>query len=339
MREIKFLTLLAVGLTGVTAMAQLQSQLTDTVQQRRQLEQAAKQMVVTNAVPELYSGESSDVGPQSVLKIKPRRTWVEAAADVQYFYSDNMFLANNHKQDVDVLVSTVEAALAPTPYEFAGGQLAPRLGYQHQWFNYDLAAPHTINALNLATGNIDQIGLDQYDFNASTVFGDVAWRWRDWQFTIGGDFQRLLDSGDYQEFYREFVPNWSVRRDFRLNKKQCLSLAYEGNYRLTDTANTLPGVGSGFNDRSDQSLVIVGSWKLCSHAILQPSCRFQYTHYTAISRDDILSSFGLAIYCPLRDNVALRAFVNYGNFSTDAANASDYEKLDAGFGLNFAVRF
>ena len=76
----------------------MQSQQADSVQQRRQLEQAAQLMVSTNAVPELFAGESDDVGPQSVLKMKPRRTLFEASADAQYFYSDNMFLANGGKQ-------------------------------------------------------------------------------------------------------------------------------------------------------------------------------------------------------------------------------------------------
>ena len=37
-------------------------------QQRRQLEQSAQSMVATNAAPEFYEGETSDVGPQSVLQ-------------------------------------------------------------------------------------------------------------------------------------------------------------------------------------------------------------------------------------------------------------------------------
>jgi len=90
----------ALGLVAsVTAFAQMPnaSQQVDSVQQRHQLDQAAQMMITTNAVPELYAGESSDVGPQSVLQTKPRRTYLEAFADAQYFYTDNMFLANQKK--------------------------------------------------------------------------------------------------------------------------------------------------------------------------------------------------------------------------------------------------
>lgn len=329
----------AVFLTSFTALAQMQSQQADSVQQRRQLEQAAQLMVSTNAVPELFAGESDDVGPQSVLKMKPRRTLFEASADAQYFYSDNMFLANGGKQEVDVLVTTVQAALAPTPYEFGGGLLAPRLGYQHQWFAYDLVGEHTVNVFNSTTFSFDDISLKKFDFNVSTVFGDVSWTRQNWTFTFSADFRRLLDSGTYDEFYSELVPRWAVRRDFVLNEKQALSVGYEGDYRVSDTPNVPPLAGSGFNDRTDHSLVVVGSWKLCRHAILQPSYRFQYTHYTATSRDDFLQSFGLAVYCPLNDNVALRGFVSYDSLATDGFYANNYDKLDAGVGLNLTVRF
>ena len=327
--------------SGFTARAQMQSasQQADSVQQRRQLEQAAQLMVATNAVPELYAGESGDVGPQSVLKMKPRRTLIEASADAQYFYSDNVFLANGGKQEADVLVTTVQAALAPTPYEFEGGLLSPRFGYQHQWFAYDLVGEHTVNVFNSTTFSFDDVSLKNFDFNVSTVFGDVSWTRRNWTFTFGTDFRRLLDSGTYDEFYRELVPRWSVRRDFFLNEKQMLSIGYEGDYRVSDTPNVPLDADSSFNDRTDHSLVVIGSWKLCRHAILQPSYRFQYTHYTATSRDDFLQTFGLAVYCPVSDNVTLRGYVSYDNLTTDGFYANNYDKLDAGVGLNLSVRF
>jgi len=73
------------------------------------------------ARPNCTPDETSDVGPQTVLKTKPRHHLFEAMADVQYMYTDNMFLTENHHQKADLLVSTVEFALAPTPYDFAGG--------------------------------------------------------------------------------------------------------------------------------------------------------------------------------------------------------------------------
>ncbi len=332
----------ALGLVAsVTAFAQMPnaSQQVDSVQQRHQLDQAAQMMITTNAVPELYDGESSDVGPQSVLQTKTRRTYIEAFADAQYFYTDNMFLANQKKQGADVLVSTVQAALAPTAYDFADGRLAPRLGFQQQWFNYGLGGPQTVDAYNFSTHTFSRANIDQFDFNAMTIFSDVSWGKQNWTFTAGGFYRQLNDDQNTDQFYNEYVPNWAIRRDLFTSDKTALSIGYEGDARLTDTANVPPKTGSNFNNRMDNSLVVAGSWRLCSHAILQPSYRFQQTHFTAATRDDYLNSFGLALYIPFNDYVTLRGYISYDILKTDGFYVENSDTLNAGGGLNLTVRF
>lgn len=310
----------------------------DTVNQNRQMDESA-QALGTNNVPALYDSETSDVGPQSVLEMKARRTWVQAYADEQYFYTDNMFLADHGQQSADVLVSTVMAALAPTPYDFEGGQLAPRIGYEHQWFNYDLIESSSLEVVNgLFSGS--SATADTFDFNVSTAFADVSWKRHNWEFTVGADFRQLLDSGSYSEFYRETVPRLSISRDFNLTANTGISIGYQGDYRVTETDGPDPiGFGRGFNDRMDQGLYVVGSWRLCRYAILQPFYNFEYTHYTRINRDDFLHSFGLTLYCPVTQNITFRGFVGYNDLNTDGFYAQNYEALDAGGGLNLSVRF
>jgi hypothetical protein len=313
----------------------------DSLEQRRQMEQTANSAGETNAAPELYPGETGDIGPQSVLKFVSRRTWFAAIADVQYFYSDNVFLADadDDRQSADVLVSTVQAAFAPSAFDVAGGWLAPRAGYQHQWFNYDLVGNHQVVVLNYGEGSLGSVGLDAFDFNASTVFADAAWRWRGWTFSVGSDYRRLLDSGNYREFYHEFVPRWSVRRDFPLCDTFALSLLYEGNFRFTETQLPPPGNGRDFNNRTDQSLAIIGDWRACRYFTLQPYYRLQATHYVELERDDVLHSFGLAAIFPVTRQAALRAFIGYDAMQTDGFFSQDYKKFDAGGGVNLSFRF
>ncbi len=340
MRARSFLLSALAAIYILPARAQLPnaSQQVETLQQRNQMQESAESLLATN-VPALYDNEASDIGPQSVVQIKPRRTWIEAYGDEQYFYTDNMFLAGQNKQGADVLVSTVQAALAPTPFQIGGGQLAPRIGYQQQWFNFDLARSDTAQVYNFNTAMIQTVQLDSFDFNVSTVFGDVTWQQQNWLFTAGADFRRLLDSGNYDEFYREYVPCWSVVREIPLTQTASLSVGYEGDYRVTETQLPPVGYGGNYNDRTDQSAFIVGNWRLCRYAILQPFYRFEYSHYTRVHRDDFLHSFGLTLLCPVTKNVAVRGFVGYDDLNTDGLFAQDYEKLDAGGGLNFFVRF
>ena len=332
----------ALGLAAsLPAFAQMSTanQQVDSVQQRRQLEQAAQMMIATNAVPELYTGESSDVGPQSVLQTKPRRTYIEAFADAQYFYTDNMFLANQKKQGANVLVSTVSAALAPTAYDFQEGSLAPRLGFQQQWFNYGLTGPQTVDAYNFSTHTFSRVNLNQFDFNAMTIFSDVAWSKQNWTVALGGYYRQLNDAQNTDQFYNEYVPNWAIRYNLFTSDKTAISIGYEGDCRLTDTANVPPKNGSNFNNRVDNSLVVAGSWRLCRYAILQPSYRFQQTHFTTTWRDDYLNSFALALYIPFNDYVTLRGYVSYDILKTDGFYVDNSDTLNAGVGLNLTVRF
>jgi hypothetical protein len=347
--KIIFLSGLGLALALSVASAQIPnaSRQVDSVQQRRQLESVSSSLAGTNAVPEFYEGETGDVGPQSVLQIKHRRTFVEASADEQYFFSDNVFLADHGKQGADVLVSTVQAALAPTPYAFAGGMLSPRAGYQEQWFNYGLLGSGTVHVYDPSkTPATYYTGLGKFDFNASTVFSDVAWRRQNWIFTFGGDYRRLLDSGNYDEFYHEWVPRWSVGYELSLGKSASLFMAYEGDFRFTGSTPPAapnppasPIYPNTFNDRTDQGLVLAGSWRLCRYATLQPFYRFQFAHYTSINRDDFLNSFGLALYCPITRQITLRTFVSYDMANTDGFYVQNYRSLNAGGGLNLTVRF
>jgi hypothetical protein len=331
-----------VSLAASGAHAQLTSasQQVDTVQQRDDLQQAAQVPAGTNGVPELYQGESDDVGPQSVLEVKPRHPWVEAFADAQYFHTDNMFLASHDRQGADVLVSTVQATLTPGSTTLAGGELSPSVGVQQQWFNYDLAGSDTVNVLSPNGFGVKRAGLDTFDFSAFTAFAGLTWRRENWVVDAGFDYQQLQDSSTYDEFYHEYVPHWSLRRDISLSHATALSVSYEGDYRFTDTAATPAATyPANYNDRTDQSLVLVGSWRICRLAIVQPFYRLEYSHYTEIDRDDLLNSFGVAWYCPITANVSVRAFAGYDVLNTDGYLAQNYDKLDLGGGLNLSVRF
>lgn len=312
----------------------------DSVQERRQIEQTAKSYEESGPAPELYPGESSDVGPQSVLKHKPRKTYVQALADAQYFYTDNMFLNEQGKQEADVLVSTAQIALAPTPYNLGRGKLAPRLGYRHQWYFFGLASDTSLTVFDFQTQTFRSARLSEFDFNAQTIFADGRWKVENWTFEAGIDFTRLMDTSDYDQFYREFVPRWGVQRLFPLNETRAFSVGYEGDYRFSDTALPPAGFNEDLNSRTDHGVFIAYTHALCKNAIVQPFYRFKYTHFTeGENRDDYLNSFGLALHCFFTPQISLRAFAGYDIMNTSGNLAPDYKRLDAGGGLNLTFRF
>ncbi len=317
----------------------------DSAQQRRELGQAPTTLGDGETVPELFKGEASDVGPQSVVKFKSRKSHLELSADAQYFYTDNMFLADGGKIGTDVLVSMVQAALAPGAYSLGEGQFSPRLGYRHEWFNFGLASSKKIDVVDFnPPSSFRTAKLSEFDFNAQTIFADGRWRHGNWIVGAGFDYQRLLDSDRYEQFYDEYVPRLEVRRIIPLRNAGSIAVAYEGDYRFTDSDRPPRGEQSDLNDRTDHSLVINYSLALCPEAIVQPYYRFQYTHFTGgqpneSQRDDYLNTIGIALHCPLTRQIGLRAFVSYDLMRTTDTIADDYNKLDAGGGLGLTMRF
>ena len=319
----------AVTLSTVRAQTPGAAQQVESVQLRRTADQSAQQFKEGDTVPELSLGESGDVGPQSVLALKPRKKWFEATADVQYFYTDNMLLNNGSEQSADALVSTAEIALAPDPYPVWGGKLAPRVGYRHQWFDFGLGG---------ATLNNSALKLNTFDFNAQTPFVDLRWSYEDWIVSAGFDYTRLLTTSGYDEFYHESVPHWGVQRLFALCPKSELALGYEGDYRFTD-ADVF--ANRNFNDRTDHALFAALTCSLCEHVIVQPYYRFKYTHFTStLDGSDYLNSFGIGVYYFFTKQISARAFFAYDIKRTHGATVTpDYDRLDAGGGVNFNIRF
>jgi hypothetical protein len=316
-----------------------QSRELETVEQRLAMDERAASLTVSNA-PSLFPEEDADVGPQSVLKIKQRAPLVEIFADAQYFYTDNMFYSDAHKQSADVLVSTIQGTVNAARCGILGGDFVQRFGYRHQWFDYGLADRTTIAAFDFQTHTFRNAHLNEFDFNAETLFAEGIWKKDNWVAGLAFDYRRLMDTVQYEQFYRELVPRWGLKRIIPLCSRSELTVGYEGDYRATDTDSPPPTFNSNFNDRTDHSLLIGGTYVFCKYAIGQAYYRFQCTYFTGSERRrDYLNAFGLALYCPFNENLGLRFFAAYDIFKTDGKLVTDYNRLDTGAGLNLVVRF
>lgn len=301
----------------------------DSVQQRRWLEQASHFEAGTNA-PELYSGESSDVGPQSVLLLKPRRTWFQAAVDAQYFYTDNALLSKNNRVSTGVLVSTAEVALAPNLPDTATGRWAPRAGYRVQWYDFGLEGKPL---LGLPFGELSDL-----DFNAHTAFAELGWYHHNWLLQAGFDYTRLLTTGEYHEYYHEAVPRLTAQRMFPVNDRVAILLGYEGDYRWSSADVGWLGLAQHLDERTDHGVIAACTVALCEHAVVQPYYRFKYTRFSHLNEVDYLHSAGLALYWIVCPRFTVRGFVGYENRDSNLPGA-EYHKLDAGGGLNLNFRF
>ncbi len=341
---------LAILITTAAAQTPGAIQRVDDSQQQRKLFQSAQSLQAGDSAPELYPEENGDLGPQTVLKAKPRHTLFEAMADVQYFYTDNMFLTEKDPVATDVLLSTVQFALAPAAYDLAGGKLAPRIGYRHQWFDFGLLGDEKVQVFNFQTGEQTTSPVNIFDFNSQTAFADAQWSKGNWVAEVGFDFQRLLSTANYEEFYREYVPRWSLERVIPLCERSALIVGYAGDFRFGEPkpfifvppSSSVIRLNPDLGNRTDQSLFATFNQILCPHVALQPYYQLRYTHFTESTigrRNDLLSSVGAAVYWTVCPNCEIRTFVDYNLRFSDNADVSEYRQFDGGGGIDLSIRF
>jgi hypothetical protein len=288
------------------------------------------------AAPELYPGEFDDVGPQFLLApsqtgtrelegpTEQKRHWLEAFVDTQLYYTSNALLEEKGKSDTGLAVVTLQAAGNLPTFDLAGGQVATKLGYRHQWWMYSL--------------NDSGSQLNNFDFAVSTFFLQARHTFgENWATGLGLDYNRLLShDNEWTEFYTELVPSWYVERNVAFGDTAQLTAGLYGAYHWTHTDDTIAHI----NDRLDTSFGISYSHQLTEKLVAQPFYRLQWSHYTANSdRNDIYNTLGLSLSYTISDAATIRAFASYENRNSTDDTVADYGKWDSGLGVTLGVKF
>jgi hypothetical protein len=277
------------------------------------------------AAPELYQGESADVGPQLILVEKQRRLWFEAGVDTQYYYTSNLFLTEKERIDTGILLTTAQFAIAPEAFLIGPGEYTVRAGYRHQTYLYGL--DKTSNQLN------------NFDFDVSSTYLNHRYRLPSgFAFSLGSEYNRFLShEAAWREFYAEFALTWGVEKSFGFGENHQVVLAYYGMNHFTHTD---PTPTTNVNDRIDSILSLSWSWQFYPRVLLQPFYRIQQVHYwRSEDRDDLINTMGVSIAWYPTDTVSVRLFTSYEMRESDDEFVDDYHKLDAGGGLSLNFRF
>jgi hypothetical protein len=299
----------------------------DEAEQRRRAEAAARAAAAGTDAPELYAGEAADLGPQKVFGLAPSRHHFEVSADVQFYHTDNFFLAEEPiEESTTVLLSTLDVALAPAAYPLGCGTFAPRVGLRHQWYNFGLETDQPF---------------DVFDFRAQTIYAEGRFHFaRGWRVEAGFDAQRLLNHNSGDVFYEELAPRWGLSWRHALCRSATVEAAYRGIYRITRSDVTFP---EDANDRLDSIVQVSLAVTPCSRVVVQPYYRFQHTHYWdelfGFNRDGQLHSAGLGIYYYFADWCSLRGFFQYDLAEFRDPFTPDYRNFNGGGGVNLTLRF
>lgn len=332
----QFKSLASLLVIGIPLIAGAQAPQLDPLNRTRPTRPVTEQFHGGDTVPPLYQGETSDIGPQKVLATKERKTLLEASVDAQFFYTDNMFFEEEDQQETSVLLSTAEAALAPTPYDLGPGRFGPRLGYRHQWYNFALPGSRR--------------DLDEFDFNVQTFFTDLRYQLDDYILELGFEWNRLLSSHNYGQFYQDYGPTWSAIRLLPFTKTEVFSIGYSGQMRWADfdpELGLLPGVTNGMTtaaedalDRVDHIFTVALTHAITQKLITQPYYRYKFTHFIGdLDRHDHLHTVGVSLNYFFTPWASVRGFFGYDWRESSLSSVPDYEKLDTGGGVNFTLLF
>lgn len=288
----------------------------------------------TDIAPTLPGESVEDTGPQFLVRAKPRRQWFEAIADSQFYYTSNFTLNEEGtfvgEEDTAMLVSTAQFALCPV-FDVASGRISPRLGYRHQWYNYDIVENEGRN--------------NAFDFDSQTVFAEINWYLPgdDWRIFGGFEWRRLLGhegpSPDYAEFYKEYVPYWGADRFFRFADWGMLQLRYESQVHLT-AVDPMPD--ASINDRIEHYITINYAHAIRPDLVVRPFYRFayyDYLHGTWGDRNDTIHSLGVTVTWRIASWLDLRVFFVYDHKESDDELVPDYRKFDAGPGVMAVCTF
>jgi hypothetical protein len=321
----------------------------DNTRIQRATDQVLQPVLPGDSLPPLYDGESEDVGPQSVLRAK-KTPWFRATVDVQSFYTDNMLYTEDDEQSAGVAVTTLEAALMTKPCITRFASYRAELGYRHQFYNYfgndDVVVQEFSNP-----GNRSRYDAKDFDFDSSTFFANLTAQTKHYQFGLGLDYTKLfgfkeLRDDNYDEFYSEVVPRWSVQRNFRVCSRSQVSLAYLGSYHFTDEDQPLIDSSDFFifdvrDDRSERwEHTFLAAYTValpCSIAV-QPYYRFQFNDFEHTDNYLVHTAGFSAGWYPC-ENFSVRGFVGYNWSDASDSRVVEYEKLDAGGGLTATLRF
>jgi len=297
-------------------------------------------------VPELYVGESDDVGPQVALEEKPARLHLEAMLDSQYYHTSNLFLTEDapsyglEEKGSEVLLTSVELAGATDPVAMGEGDFQPRFGYRHQWYDFNSSEE----------SSFPRYDSNDFDFYVQTLFMEARYRYRkQWIFEGGFDWTQLSYTTGNSDFYSEVVPHLGVRRLIPLDDTRVITAGYQLDYHATDAEPPYSGIPSNINDRTSHGVFVNYTQSFTPQLILQPYYRFQFTDYShyasfvPVSRTDYLHTVGASLTYYFLPEISVRGFASYDvNDSTAKDNIGpvyDYKKLDAGIGANLNYRF
>jgi len=336
------------------AFSQTQGAVENAVRQAEGLRQQAEQREKASSTapaaeadgpPETYPGENADLGPQTLLKQKPKaKPLFEASADTMFTFTTNA-LTDSSGKHASIMAETWSLALAPEA-DIGIGKLGWRAGYRQLFWMYDVSRIHPdLNGYNFMMSSaflssnlsFNENWLASLGLDYNRIMNDAGVKGAPNQWRLG----RLADASKWTEVYTEWNPNWSLSRNIGLGDKAGLTLGYNGGYHFTKTD---PNPRTWSSDHLDSGVSLTLSLTPIEKWVIQPGVRFNYQVYTQPQnagghRSDRTLSPGLTVLWMPTERWSLRA--SFGSEFKYSSNADtpNYHKFEGSTGVTFTYKF
>lgn len=295
----------------------------------------------TPDIPMLYDGELEDSGPQLLLLEPPPHEWLQLLCDTQFYFTSNATMAERDTTGTDVFALTAQGAITPKSFALFGGKVYSSAGFRYQHFRYGL-----LSGSNKQIHN-SYLPVDSMNFEAYTPYAQFDWRSGPWTVGLGARFSAYRSLDSEHTTYQEWAPSLQAARTFSLGENQQFSLGGDFTYRFSHSFLP-PGISlppgwfySDQNDRYDLGLTLAYTVLLREKWLIQPSYRFQFSHYTqtSVSRQDYYHILSLTVGYQINDYLSLRGFCSAEFRDSTDDVVADYKNFNGGLGLMGMLRF
>jgi len=317
--------------------------------QRQQAAPAQEAAPPADGPPETYPGENADLGPQAILKGKPKRKPLfEFSADTMFTWTSNATSVAENPREAGIVAETFSLALAPAPVDLGPGKLSVRAGYRHLFWLYDIWRVNSAlngNNFEMSTGFLSSNFSFAENWNASLgldynrIMNDSGVQSEPNQWRIG----RVTDASKWTEIYTEWNPSWSLSRNITLTDKAGLSVSYNGGYHFTQVdQENAPRTWS--SDHLDNGVSLTLSYAPIEKWVLQPGVRFTHQIYTQPQsagghRMDRTLNPSLTVLWMPSARWSLRFTVNSEFKHSNNIDNPNYSKVEGASGVTFTFKF
>jgi len=260
----------------------------------------------TEAAP---SKGDEDLGQQLILKENVKFRPFTVFGSFDSYYTTNVALTKNNEKDDALMVGQVGASYQPRLTDSLYGEVT----VTEQFFRYD---------------QYDVLDFDS--FNAGAGLSYVMNNFYD--VTLGGrfNFNRLTDTQQGDEFYKEYSLAFNAQKAFVLSRAHYVYVGALTKINMTDPV--IP-------QRNEYALFTGYQAKVTRNLDAGLYYRLSWFDYATGGREDLNQNLSVAFSYKIMDWLSINASTNFGFNNSNQPAFFNYDVINTGGGVSLSYKF